>query len=59
MQTNQVVVVDSVLVLGWKTAEMGHKTDGGFGILAGSLEEKRRSWVESKAARKHGFGCRP
>lgn len=47
MQTTQVVVVDCVLVLGWKMAEMGQKTDGGFGILAGSLEEKRQSWPES------------
>lgn len=52
MQTNRVVVVDCVLVLGWKMAEMGQKTDGGFGILAGSIEEKRQSWYESKAGRK-------
>lgn len=52
MQTNQVVVVDCVLVLGWKMAEMGQKTDGCFRILAGSREEKRQSWVESKAGRK-------
>lgn len=44
--------VNCVLVLGWKMAEMDKKTDGGFGLLAGSLEEKRQSWYESKAGRK-------
>lgn len=52
MQTNRVAVVYFVLVLGWKMAEMGQKTDGGFGILAGSPEEKRQSWYESKAGRR-------
>lgn len=52
MQTNRVVVFDCVLVLGRKMAEMGQKTDGGFGILAGFLEEMRQSWCVSKAGRK-------
>lgn len=41
-----------VLILGWKMAKMGQKTDGGFGILAGFLEEKTQSWYQSKTVRK-------
>lgn len=33
-------------------AKMGQKADGGFGILAGFLEEKTQSWYQSKAVRK-------
>lgn len=51
-QTSQLMVVYCVLILGWKMAEMGQKTDGGFGILAGFVEEKTPSWYQSKAWRK-------
>lgn len=45
MQTSRLLVVYGVLNLGLKMAEMGQKTDGGFGTLAGFLEEKAEAGI--------------